>query len=107
LAKPWPGFYPSNDKPQCPLGAAMFSEQAWGEIARSLKLSGRELQIVRGVFDDYTESAIASNLNIAKCTVHAHCQRLYRKLAVTDRVKLVLRTVEKFLTLTDAPGNVS
>jgi DNA-binding CsgD family transcriptional regulator len=56
---------------------------------RSLKLSGRELQIVRGVFDDYTELAIAKNLNISPHTIHTHCERLYHKLAVTDRVKLV------------------
>jgi hypothetical protein len=47
---------PAIDKVLCPLGSAMFSEQAWGEIARSLKLSGRELQIVRGVFDDQLNS---------------------------------------------------
>lgn len=86
-----------------PLGAAMFSEQAWGEIARSLKLSGRELQIVREVFDDHTESAIANHLNISLHTVHTHCERLYHKLAVTDRVKLVLRVTNESFTLTFAP----
>ena len=81
----------------------MFSEQAWGEIARSLKLSGRELQIVREVFDDHTEFAIARNLNLSPHTVHTHCERLYHKLAVTDRVKLVLRVTNEFITLTFAP----
>ena len=75
----------------------MFSKPAWQEIARSLKLSGQELQIVRGVFDDYTEFAIASNLQVSPHTVHTHCERLYRKLAVTDRVKLVLRIMDEFL----------
>jgi DNA-binding CsgD family transcriptional regulator len=90
---------------RCPLGAAMFSEQAWGEIARSLKLSGKELQIVRGVFDDCTEFTIANNLNVSPHTVHTHCERLYHKLAVTDRVKLVLRVMDEFLALTVAPGS--
>ena len=84
----------------------MFSEQAWKEIARSLKLSGQELQIVRGVFDDYTEFAISSNLKISPHTVHTHCERLYHKLAVTDRVKLVLRVMEEFLALTIASETV-
>jgi DNA-binding NarL/FixJ family response regulator len=93
---------PATHKLRCPLGAAMFSERAWQEIARSLKLSGQELQIVRGVFDDYTEFAIANNLNVSPHTVHTHCERLYHKLAVTDRVKLVLRVMDEFLALTVA-----
>jgi DNA-binding CsgD family transcriptional regulator len=88
---------------RCPLGAAMFSEQAWGEIAHSLKLSGRELQIVREVFDDHTEFAIANNLNLSPHTIHTHCERLYHKLAVTDRVRLVLRVTNEFIALTFAP----
>jgi DNA-binding CsgD family transcriptional regulator len=87
---------------RCPLGAAMFSEQAWEEIAHSLKLSGRELQIVREVFDDQTEFAIANNLNLSPHTIHTHCERLYHKLAVTDRVKLVLRITNEFIALTFA-----
>lgn len=84
----------------------MFSEPVWKEIARSLKLSGQELQIVRGVFDDYTESAIADQLSISPHTVHTHCERLYHKLVVTDRVKLVLRITNEFLALTAAPGSL-
>ena len=83
----------------------MFSEHAWQEIARNLNLSGQELQIVRGVFDDCTEGTIASNLHISPHTVHTHCERLYRKLAVTDRVKLVLRVMYEFIALTVAPGS--
>jgi ATP/maltotriose-dependent transcriptional regulator MalT len=90
----------------CRLGAAIFSEPVWKEIAHSLKLSGQELQIVRGVFDDCTESAIANHLSISPHTVHTHCERLYHKLAVTDRVKLVLRITNEFLALTAAPDSV-
>jgi ATP/maltotriose-dependent transcriptional regulator MalT len=82
----------------------MFSERAWGEIARSLKLSGRELQIVRGVFDDCTELAIAGDLHVSPHTVHTHIDRLHHKLAVADRVELVLRITNEFLLLTAAPG---
>jgi DNA-binding NarL/FixJ family response regulator len=97
---------PATHKLRCPLGAAMFSERAWQEIARSLKLSSRELQIVRKVFDDHTEFAIADDLSVSPHTVHTHCERLYRKLAVTDRVKLVLRITDEFLALTTAPGTI-
>jgi DNA-binding CsgD family transcriptional regulator len=81
----------------------MFSEQAWEEIAHSLKLSGRELQVVREVFDDRTEFAIANNLHLSPHTVHTHCERLYHKLAVTNRVRLVLRVTNEFIALTFAP----
>ena len=46
----------------------MFSEQAWKEITRSLKLSGQELRIVRGVFDDCTEFNIADGLKVSPHT---------------------------------------
>jgi len=94
---------PENCNLRCPLGAAIFPEQAWEKIAHSLKLSGRELQIVREVFDDQTEFAIANNLNVSPHTIHSHCERLYHKLAVTDRVRLVLRVTNEFIALTFAP----
>lgn len=84
----------------------MFTEQAWGEIARSLMLSARELQIVRGVFDDHTQFAIAANLGISSHTVHTHVERLYHKLAVADRVGLILRVTNEFLRLTAAPDSI-
>lgn len=97
---------PATHKLRCPLGAAMFSDQAWEEIARNLKLSSRELQIVRKVFDDHTEFAIADDLSVSPHTIHTHCERLYRKLAVTDRVRLVLRVMDEFLALTVASETV-
>ena len=78
----------------------MFSPEAWDEIAQSLKLSGQELRIVRGVFDDCTELDIAGRMKVSPHTIRSHCERLYRKLGVTDRVKLVLRVVEAYLALT-------
>ena len=82
----------------------MFSEQAWTEIAHSLALSPRELQIVRGVFDDRTEFALAADLGISPHTVHTHIDRLHQKLGVTDRVEVVVRIMQEFIALTIAPG---
>jgi DNA-binding NarL/FixJ family response regulator len=97
---------PATHKLRGPLGAAMFSEPAWEEIARSLKLSGRELQIIKDVFDDRTESAIAVHYGVSPHTVHTYCERLYHKLAVNDRVKLVLRITDEFLALTVASESI-
>ena len=69
-------------------------------MAQSLALSNRELEILRGVFDDCTESAIAASLGISPHTVHTHLNRLHHKLGVVDRVQLVLRIVDEFFTLT-------
>ena len=63
-------------------GSALLSEAEWAETARALRLSGRELQIVRGVFDNHKEAAIAANLGITPHTVDTHLVRLYRKLRV-------------------------
>ena len=73
----------------------MFSEPMWKQIAGRLGLSERQLQIVRGVFDDLTEYAIALELSISPHTVHAHFNRLYQKLAVRTRVELVLRIMSE------------
>ena len=78
-----------------PLGSAMFPGEEWTRIARALTLTKREIQIVSGIFDDDTEFAIAANLGISRRTVHTHCERLYLKLGVHDRVNLILRVIEE------------
>jgi DNA-binding CsgD family transcriptional regulator len=83
--------------------AAMFSKRAWGAIASSLELSRRELEVVRGVFEDRTEYAIANDLQISPHTVHTHIERLHRKLRVANRVQLVLRVMNEFHGLTVFP----
>lgn len=87
-------------------GCAMFSPQAWEQIARSLKLSGRELQLMHGVFDGKKECAVASALGVSSHTIHTHAERLHQKLGVTDRCQLVQRVMLEFLPLTVSPKNV-
>jgi DNA-binding NarL/FixJ family response regulator len=95
-----------GERPPAPApGAGIFSHQAWREIARSLKLSGRELQIVRGVFDDHTDLGIAAELSISRHTVHTHFKRLHRKLGAVSRAQLVLRITQEFLALTTSPAS--
>jgi DNA-binding CsgD family transcriptional regulator len=84
-------------------GSAVFSTQAWTELARSLLLSKRELQIVQRVFDDRTEAKMAEDLGISSNTVHTYMERLRRKLVVNDRGELLLRIMCEFLRLTSAP----
>lgn len=84
-------------------GSAVFSDEAWTELSRNLQLSKRELQLIQRVFDDQTESEMATELGMSPNTVHTHMERLRRKLAVSDRSELLLRTMCEFLRLTTTP----
>jgi DNA-binding CsgD family transcriptional regulator len=83
----------------------LFNKGAWTAITRSLNLSKREHQLVRGVFDDCTDLSIAVALGISSHTVHTHFERLHQKLGVANRAQLILRVVDEFLALTAAPGS--
>ena len=85
--------------------STIFSNRVWAEIARKLRLSKRELEIVRGIFDDRTEAAIADDLRISPHTVHTHVERLHRKLVVKDRAAIIVRVATEFLKMTAAPNS--
>ncbi|MFA7237451.1 MAG: helix-turn-helix transcriptional regulator [Phycisphaeraceae bacterium] len=85
-------------------GAEVLTDRAWGEVGRSLRLSGRELEIARCVFDDCKELMIAGRLGISPHTVRTHLERVYRKLGVNSRVELVVKVVDEFLRLTRTEG---
>ena len=104
IARRSPQTQSTADRPVTGSGrSAMLSNKAWAAVGKSLKLSGRELQIVRGMFDDRIEYAIAVDLGISRRTVHTHIERLHRKLAVANRAQLVLRIMAEFLALTLSP----
>ena len=88
------------------LGAAILSDHAWSEIAKALRITKRELQIIQGVFDNLTQAAIAHRLNMTEHTAHTHLNRLFAKLTVTTRTELVLRVMEHLIALTLAETGV-
>jgi hypothetical protein len=53
------------------------------------------------VFDDSTDLAIATEFKISHHTVHTHMRHIYRKLAVSNRVQLVLRVTHEFVRLSN------
>ena len=79
------------------LGRAVLSDQQWRSLARSLHLSGREIEVLRCVFDDQTEAGMALELGISCHTVHTHLERLYRKLGVRSRCAAVVRVFGEHL----------
>jgi len=80
-------------------GSHLFASEEWRQIGDSLGLSPRELQIIRGIFDDSKELAIARELEISPHTVHTYLERIYRKLEVNSRVQVVLRVVVERMEL--------
>jgi DNA-binding CsgD family transcriptional regulator len=88
-----------------PAGASLLSEVAWAEVARSLKLSAREVEIIQAVFDNLKEDAIAVNLGSSEHTIHTHLHRLFGKLRVTTRAQMVVRIVQELLILTLSEGS--
>src|SRR5712691_761584 len=80
-------------------GLSLLPMTAWPRLGTALRLSPRELQIVRGVFDDRKEESIAHELSISPHTVNTYFQRLYAKLRVSSRPQLILRVMAEYLTM--------
>ena len=71
----------------------------WQLICVTLKLSEREAQISRLILCGYSEQAIAVELYISTHTVHCYLLRLYRKLQVSSRSKLVVVLFKSYVSL--------
>jgi DNA-binding CsgD family transcriptional regulator len=69
----------------------------WPGLAEQLRLSPRELQVVKGVFRDDKEESIAADLGISPHTVSTYLQRIYTKLRVGSRVQLIVRVIGEYL----------
>lgn len=78
---------------------SIFTRQEWVEIRRSLGLSTRQAEIVCLLLEGHKIYAVAVTLGISPDTVRAHLRRLYRKLAVADRLDLVIRCFREFRRL--------
>lgn len=74
-----------------PCDASFLSEGAWSQLADSLRLTAREVQVVRGFLNDETESAIAGAHGMSRHTVHTYIRRIYRKLRARTRAGVILR----------------
>lgn len=83
----WPGELPSSH----------LSHDEWQSIAGLLELSDRQTQVVRCIFDGFDEPTIAKVLGISRHTVHAHVNRLYKKIHVKSRGELIVRLFLAYL----------
>ena len=85
--------------------ASLVNSDRWSNITADLKLSPRERQIVECILLGVdSELLIADRLDISRSTVHAHVERLYARLHVTNRTHLVLRLFAAYIAHSDAGG---
>jgi two-component system response regulator DegU len=59
---------------------------------KSIDLTKREREIVSLICLGYRNKEIAQKLDISEQTVKSHCNRIYKKVGVTDRLQLALYT---------------
>jgi DNA-binding CsgD family transcriptional regulator len=80
-------------------GEDLIGDTEWDAIKAYARLSRREGQVCRLLFEGQKRDRIAELLGISPRTVRYHLETLHKKLRVNTRVGLVLRMVQiqKFL----------
>lgn len=59
---------------------------------KNVNLAKREKEIMFHICQGYRNKEIAQKLNISEQTVKSHCNRIYKKLGVSDRLQLALHS---------------
>ena len=85
------------------VGRGVLDENEWRAVTHTLRLSARECQIVKRLFDDASEAVIAEDLGISPHTVHTHLERLYHKLGVGSRCAVVVRVFGAYRASCESP----
>ena len=83
------------------LPSSYFDENAWRVVSDRYDLSGRQLDVLRCLFDGTDRITTAERLGLSAHTVHTHVGRLFRKFHVNSRCGLMVRL---FLVLL-SPGD--
>jgi DNA-binding NarL/FixJ family response regulator len=60
------------------------------QSAPNVRLAQREKEIIAHICQGFRNKEIAQKLNISEQTVKSHCNRIYKKLGVADRLQLAL-----------------
>lgn len=75
-------------------GSSMLTDQQWEDMAEILRLTRREKEVCRELFNGYTRIQIAEHLGIKPRTVRHYMEHIHQKLVVTNRVGVVLRIIQ-------------
>ena len=74
----------------------IFSDREWELITTELSLSPRQGEIIRGLFNGYSDKQVAKELDIAVPTVRTHLSRIFAKFNLQDRNELILHIFKHF-----------
>lgn len=72
---------------------------AENHVPRTRKLTGREQQVLIGVFEGLANKQIAARLNVSESSVKATLQQLFQKTGVRNRSQLVRIALEQYREL--------
>ena len=75
-------------------GENLISNAEWSAVKSHARLSMREGQVCRLLFEGNKRDEIAEMLGISPRTVRYHLESLHKKLQISTRVGLVLRMVQ-------------
>ena len=80
----------ANSKP----GSDMLTQMQWTVTAEKLRLTNREREVCQELFEGNTRNKIAEHLGIKPRTVRHYMEHIHQKLAVSNRVGVVLRIIQ-------------
>ena len=73
-----------------PKHKAPLNNNQWSYLRRHYRLTNRELQVTKLVFQSYSNKDVAKTLKIKPGTVKTHLLNIYRKAHATSKVALLL-----------------
>lgn len=62
------------------------------QVEKKIHLTKKEKEILNLICDGYRNKEIAQKLDISEYTVKSHCNRIFKKFGVSDRLQLALLT---------------
>ena len=77
--------------------------QQWSDVCRKMKMSLREENVCKLLFDGMTRQQIADQMGISNRTVRHHMEKIHLKLNVSNRVGVVLKIIQLRDLLCAAP----
>ena len=84
-------------------GQHQLSLQQWSDACRKMKMSLREQDVCKLLFDGLTRQKIAEQMDISNRTVRHHMEQIHVKLNVSNRVGVVLKIIQLRDLLSSAP----
>jgi DNA-binding NarL/FixJ family response regulator len=77
----------------------MFTNEEWSEIAAQMRLTVRQTEVVRGVFDGMPDKQIAIAMGVTHSAVRAHMRQISRKLGTRGRTEIILAVFQRYVDL--------